>query len=179
MATVFHLVRHGETDWNRDGRVQGHTDIPLNDEGRRQARALAETFVWARFDAAYSSDLSRAWETAEILTGARSLSVTPCVDLREKHFGTWEGLHDVEVRARFPAAATGPWGDAETTDEMGARVFAALGRIAAARPEGSVLVVTHGGPIRALHREAGLDPPRIANCAAFELVWRDGHLNAA
>jgi broad specificity phosphatase PhoE len=178
MPTVLHVVRHGETDWNRYGRVQGHTDIPLNGEGRSQARALAEELAATRFDAAYSSDLARAWETAEIITAARSLQVTRCVDLREKHFGTWEGLSDVEVRARFPDAATGPWGDGETTEEMGARVLTTLVRIAAVRPGESVLVVTHGGPIRALHREVGLDPPRIANCAMFELVVQDGRLSA-
>lgn len=177
MSTLLHVVRHGETDWNRDGRVQGHTDVPLNDKGRRQARDLAAELSRKQFDAAYASDLSRAWETAEIVTAKRSLEITRCVNLREKHFGTWEGLTDVDVRSRFPEAARGAWGDGETTEAMDARVLGALLRIAAARPGGSVLVVTHGGPIRSLYREAGLDPPRIANCAAFEFVVRDGRLS--
>ena len=122
MATTLHVVRHGETDWNRGRRVQGHTDIPLNDEGRRQARELAAELAGVPFAAAYSSDLSRAAETARILLGERSLAVISCVGLREKHFGTWEGLTDTDVRERFPQAVNGAWGDGETADEMSRRV---------------------------------------------------------
>ena len=173
MATTLHVVRHGETDWNRGRRVQGHTDIPLNDEGRRQARVLSAELAGVPFDAAYSSDLSRAAETARILLGERSLPVISCVGLREKHFGTWEGLTDTDVRERFPQAVNGAWGDGETADEMSKRVVDALARIAESHPNGEVLVVTHGGPIRALYRSAGDDPPFIANCAV-SLFIHDG-----
>ena len=97
MTTIL-LARHGETDWNRDRRVQGHTDVPLNDEGRRQAQALSRELDGCRFDAVYSSDLARAIETAEILAEQRGLEVTALPALREKHFGTWEGLTDTETR---------------------------------------------------------------------------------
>lgn len=179
MATTLHVVRHGETDWNLGRRVQGHTDIPLNDEGRRQARLLSTQLAAIPFDAAYSSDLSRAAETARILLGPRSLSVIACEGLREKHFGTWEGLTDVDVRERFPQAVNGAWGDGETADEMGQRVVTTLARIADSHPNGQVLVVTHGGPIRALYRSAGDDPPFIANCALSRFVYDGGVLRPA
>jgi broad specificity phosphatase PhoE len=179
MVTTLHVVRHGETDWNRGGRVQGHTDIPLNDEGRRQARALAADLASIAFDAVYASDLSRAAETATILVGSRSLVVSSCVALREKHFGTWEGLTDTEVLERFPRALNGAWGDGETADELSDRVIAALVRIAAAHPGGQVLVVTHGGPIRALFRWAGREPSRIANCSVSTFAYDGDRLEPA
>jgi 2,3-bisphosphoglycerate-dependent phosphoglycerate mutase len=179
MVTSLHVVRHGETDWNRERRVQGHTDIPLNDEGRRQAQALAAELSTVHFDAAYSSDLARASETAAIVVGARPLVVTQDPELREKHFGTWEGLTDDAIHEQFPQAANGPWGDGETTEAMDDRIVAALARIAGSHPGGSVLVVTHGGPLRALYRQAGLDPPRIANCAVMTFAFGEGRLAVA
>lgn len=179
MVTTLHVVRHGETDWNRERRVQGHTDIPLNEVGRRQAQALAAELSTVRLDAAYSSDLARARETAAIVVETRPFVVTEDPELRERHFGTWEGLTDDAIHARFPQAADGPWGDGETTEAMGDRVVAALARIAGSHPGGSVLVVTHGGPIRALYRAAGLDPPRIANCAVMTFASSEGRLALA
>jgi broad specificity phosphatase PhoE len=98
-------------------------------------------------------------------------------ELREKHFGTWEGLTDEEVISRFPRAREGPWGDAETTDDMTHRVLEALRRIATAHPGGQVLVVAHGGPLRALlrHCEAERDGP-IENCHVVRIRVEDGVL---
>jgi broad specificity phosphatase PhoE len=165
VATTVLFVRHGETDWNLERRVQGHTNRPLNNSGREQARELAARLAGERFDAVYSSDLSRARETARIIAGERGLEVTTLPELRERHFGTWEGLTDDEVLARFPEARHRPWGDAETQEEMSARVLEALRLIADAHPRGRVLVVGHGGPMRALLRHCGTsaDGP-IANC---------------
>jgi broad specificity phosphatase PhoE len=168
------LVRHGQTDWNRDRRVQGWTDVPLNDEGRRQARALAATLDGRPFAAVYSSDLARALETAHIVVAERQLPVTPLEELREKHFGSWEGLTDAEVLSRFPDAHVTGWGDGETTDEMAARVVAAVQRISDAHPGDDVLVVTHGGPIRAVLRHCGAEDGSIGNCAAVGVASRDG-----
>ncbi len=174
MATTLHVVRHGETDWNRDRRVQGHTDIPLNDEGRRQARVVAAQLAVTSFEAAYASDLTRAFETATIIVGTRPLSIASCPSLREKHFGTWEGLTDAEVRERFPHSVNGAWGDGESAEEMSARVVDAVVQIATSHDGCNVLVVAHGGPIRALHRWAGDEPPYIANCAVTAFTFSEG-----
>lgn len=155
MQTTILFVRHGETDWNLARRVQGHTDRPLNATGLEQAEALAAELADEPLVAAYSSDLLRAYETARILVAGRELGVTAIRDLRERDFGTWEGLTDEQVLSRYPEARHSPWGDAETREEMSRRVIAALHRIAEAHPGGRVLVVGHGGPLRALVRHCG------------------------
>jgi len=169
-VTTILLARHGETDWNRERRVQGHSDTPLNDTGRAQARALADELAGEAIDAVYSSDLARAYETARIVADSRGLEVTALRDFRERHFGTWEGMTDDEVLDRFPQAASGPWGDAETVDEMARRVLDALQRIADAHPDGRVLVVSHGGPLRSVLVRCGVDGVgSIANCHVFRV----------
>ena len=174
MTTIL-LARHGETDWNLQRRVQGHSDTPLNETGRAQALALAETLDDAVLDAIYASDLARARDTAQVVADRKGLAVTVAPELRERNFGTWEGLTDDEILARFPAARTGSWGDAETKEELAKRVLRALQRIAAAHPGGRVLVVTHGGPVRALLVECGLDGRGpIGNCSLYEVRLRDG-----
>lgn len=164
-ATTIVLARHGETDWNRERRVQGHADAPLNETGRAQARRLARDLAGERFDAVYSSDLVRASETARIVAESRGRDVGLVPGLRERRFGTWEGLTDSEIRERFPDARPGHWGDGETADEMAARVLAALRSLAEAHPGGHLLVVAHGGPLRAvlLHCGADREGP-IGNC---------------
>ena len=177
MATTIALVRHGETDWNRERRVQGHTDTPLNETGRRQAAALAATLAGEPIAAVYTSDLARARDTASVLAEQRGLEVRSDPRLREKHFGTWEGLHDHEVLERFPEAATGPWGDGETTAEMEERVLLALGEIASQHPDEQVLVVTHGGPLRAVLRQCAVEGlEQIANCHVARIAVRDEKL---
>ena len=96
------LARHGETDWNLQQRWQGHTDTPLNETGRKQARALAEELAGEPIDAVFSSDLIRAHETARLIAVPRGLGVTALRDLRERHFGSVEGLTTDEVFARYP-----------------------------------------------------------------------------
>src|SRR5438128_960886 len=105
--TTLLLVRHGETDWNADGRLQGHTDWPLNEYGRTQAKKLAEQLDGDGVAAIYASDLSRARETAEILGGRLGLAVVVDADLREKNWGTWEGLtSDERLRVEFEGETT-------------------------------------------------------------------------
>jgi broad specificity phosphatase PhoE len=176
MTTIL-LVRHGETDWNLQRRLQGHADTPLNDRGREQARDLAAELADEPIDAVYSSDLVRAHETARIVAEVHGLDVTAIDDLRERHFGTWEGLSDDEIHARFPEAATGALGDGETREEMARRVFDALQRIADSHPGGRVLVVSHGGPLRAVLRHCGGDGvDRIDNCHVVRLEAGGGNL---
>ncbi len=165
--TVLLLVRHGETDWNADGRLQGQTDRPLNDFGRRQARELAEKLAGEQLDAVYASDLSRARETAETIGARLGLPVVLDPDLREKDWGTWEGLTAVE-RDRVEFAG-------ESTREHAGRMLRALRRIAARHPGGHVLVVTHGGSMRRVQSAAlGLALPVVENCGRWACVCENG-----
>jgi broad specificity phosphatase PhoE len=176
-VTTILLARHGETDWNLQRRVQGHSDTPLNETGRAQALALAETLEGAELDAVYSSDLARASDTARVVADRLGLEVTVLPELRERHFGSWEGLTDEEIFARYPGARSGSWGDGETKEEMRKRVLRALRQIAAEHPRGRVLVVTHGGPVRALLVESGLDGRGpIGNCSLYEVRLREGRV---
>ncbi len=152
-------VRHGRTAWNAGRRFQGHTDVPLDDEGRAQATALGALLRAERIDAAVASDLSRAAETARIVLGTRAIDVRLDGDWREMRFGTWEGLTWEQICAADPridrSAATTvrtytpPGG--ETFEELCARVRRAVERATqGVRDDGAVLVATHAGPLHAL-----------------------------
>lgn len=179
MTTIL-LARHGETDWNVERRVQGHSDTPLNDNGRAQARALADELAGEQIDSVYSSDLLRAHETARIVAGPRGLEVIAIRDLRERNFGTWEGLTDEEIYVRHPQArehSWQEWGDAETQSEMAERVVGALLRIAETHPGERVLVVSHGGPLRRVLAHCELDSDGlIGNCHVVRVEAVDGRL---
>lgn len=150
--TTFVLVRHGETDWNREGRWQGHADPPLNETGRRQAREVAEQLADVRLDAIYSSDLRRALETAEIIGARTGMTPQATASLREVDVGSWSGLTRGEIAERFPGMDAH---DGETRDEHAARVRAELRRMLAAHPGERILLVTHGGSLRQILRAAG------------------------
>jgi 2,3-bisphosphoglycerate-dependent phosphoglycerate mutase len=168
------LARHGETDWNRELRIQGSSDTELNDTGRRQAHALARELADVELAAVYSSGLSRARETAEIVAAGRNLEVHVDDDLRERSFGSWEGLTRHEVAQRFPDLGHH---DGETDEELRGRVLRAIRRIAEAHPEEQVLVVSHGGALNALwHHAFGERIERWGNCAAYRVAVRDGTL---
>jgi broad specificity phosphatase PhoE len=154
-VTTILLARHGETDWNREGRFQGHADPPLNETGRAQAAELAAELGGIRFAAVYSSPLRRALETAELVAAAHGLGPVAIDALREVDVGSWQGLTRAEVGVRFPEQlsrwldyAQG-WEDGESYEAMGHRVVSALLELAAAHEGKRVLAVTHGGPIRA------------------------------
>lgn len=157
------LVRHGETDWNAEGRLQGHTDTPLNDYGRRQARALAERLAGQQFAALYASDLARARETAEILGGVLGLGVELDPGLREKNWGTWEGLTPSERDAVELAG--------ESSGAHRERTLATLRRIAERHPDDRALVVTHGGSIRRVQAAAtGIAMAVVENCGTWAVA---------
>jgi broad specificity phosphatase PhoE len=160
-VTTLLLVRHGETDWNADGRLQGHTDRPLSEFGRRQARQLAGELEAEELEAIYSSDLARARETAEIVGERLRLQVELDPDLREKDWGTWEGLNAVE-RDRVDFVG-------ESTEAHQARTLRALQRISKRHGgDAHVLVVTHGGSIRRAQTAAlGLALPVVENCGRW------------
>jgi broad specificity phosphatase PhoE len=162
-VTLIVLARHGETDWNRENRFQGHADPPLNETGRAQARDLAERLVEEPLAAVYASTLRRAYETAKIVGEPRGLRVTPVAGLREVDLGSWSGLTRLEVEARFPDGYRRwleyghGWDDGESYDELGERVVETLASIASAHDGVAALVVTHGGPIRsAVARASGI-----------------------
>ena len=178
--TTLILARHGETDWNRDGRFQGHADPPLNDRGREQAGSLADALADERIDAIYSSDLLRAHETALVVAERRGLDVVVDPDLRERDVGEWSGLTLPEIEERFPeeirrfreeGLSVG-----ESHEALSLRVVAAAQRIAAAHPGGHVLVVTHGGSLRMLRQAAGgeVGAPVVRNGHVLKMAVRDG-----
>jgi 2,3-bisphosphoglycerate-dependent phosphoglycerate mutase len=163
-VTTILLARHGESDWNRERRWQGHADRSLTMRGEEQARALADRLGGIGLDAVYSSDLQRARATAEAVAHPRGLQVRVLPELREVDVGSWSGLTRDDARERFPADFArwldgGPgWRDGEGYEAMSARVLGAVASIVAAYPGGRVLVVSHGGPIRAIHAAAlGMD----------------------
>jgi broad specificity phosphatase PhoE len=188
-VTTLLLVRHGETDWNRDQRWQGGSDTPLNERGREQARRLASALE--RPDRIYASDLARARETAEILAERLDVPVTLDARLRERTFGAWEGLTTAEIEAQF-AADHARWRsgeghgatDAEPFETFSARVGAFLDEVLERHPDEEVLVVAHGGTIRVIHALArGLDYvrdhrsiPAVDNCVPTKYAFRDGKL---
>lgn len=162
--TTIYLARHGESDWNAANRFQGHSDRPLTDLGRQQAQALGELVAAENVEAIYSSPLKRALETARIVAVRSGLEVVEDEDLREVDTGSWSGLSRAEVQERFPegfdrwTSGGAGWEDGESYEEMAERVLAAVNRIAAAHPGGRVLIVSHGGPIRAIQGAAnGMD----------------------
>jgi probable phosphoglycerate mutase len=171
MTTLF-LVRHGETDWNAEGRWQGHADVPLNDTGRAQAQALADELAAdTAFDAIYASDLARARETAEIVAQRLGVELVLERDLREIDVGSRQGHTWSEIDD------TPPW-DGEMHDAHGERILGVLRRIARGHPGGRILVVTHGGSMRRVHEHLDLEAPPIDNCTVWSCVIEDGVLRA-
>jgi broad specificity phosphatase PhoE len=163
-VTTVYLARHGESDWNAERRWQGHADRPLTGRGREQAGELAARLDDVELEAVYASDLRRAWETAEAVASNQGLTVVRLPELREVDVGSWSGCTREECAERFPEAfarwqAGGSgWEDGESYEAMGERVVGAVQRLASVHPEGSILVVSHGGPIRAVHAHAlGVD----------------------
>jgi len=154
------LVRHGETAWNAEHRVQGQLDVPLNAIGQAQALAAARVLAEERFDAIYSSDLSRARQTAEPAAGALGLEVVLQAGLRERHYGIFERLTYAEVKTRFPEdyarfEARDPefaFRTGEALRDFFDRSIAAVAGIAARHPGGHLLVFTHGGVLDMLYR---------------------------
>jgi probable phosphoglycerate mutase len=171
IATELILIRHGETDWNRELRFQGHIDVPLNDIGHEQARRLGLRLAGEPVEQLISSDLLRAQQTAAPAARQLALEVLTTVTLREQHFGVVEGMRADEIQQLHPRA----WEDwlqfredhampeGESTRRFHARIIEALGAIVGANPGGKLLVVTHGGVLDMVWRTArglGLNGPR-------------------
>jgi len=174
--TMIYLVRHGETDWNRARRIQGSTDIPLNDTGRGQAAATGRLLARRSWDAVYASPLLRAYETASIIADELDLpKPTPVPELVERNYGAAEGLTGTEIEQRYPGAVPGR----ETREEVAARVLPAVLALAEAHPGESIVVVSHGGVIRTiLNTIAPLAPAeQIRNGSVHSLRHSEGTLD--
>jgi len=159
----LYIVRHGETDWNREGRVQGHADIPLNENGRRQAAAIAERLRGTTIDAIYSSDLQRAAATARAIGEAVAAAPILTPVWREMNVGELEGTKGFEnlfakaARSKEPIAK-----GAETIVALTERVLAGWERICREQDGRSVVLVGHGGTLKGfICHLVGLDPGNI------------------
>ena len=150
----LYIIRHGQTDWNVEGKIQGRQDIPLNDMGRRQARALAEGMESRPVAAVYSSPQKRAMETAETLARAQGMAVIPVPELAEIGYGDWEGRTASDILAKerklyeewwqHPATVAPPGG--ETLNQVDVRCKKAWERIKG-EMKGDTAVVAHGGTL--------------------------------
>jgi len=189
-ATRLIVWRHGNTDWNRDSRVQGQTDIPLNDTGLAQARAAAAMLAGLLPDALVSSDLRRAAQTAAALAELTGLPVRPDERLRERYYGRWQGRTMGEIAKLFPAEHArwragdpSPGSEIESNEDLGKRVAEALHAAAEIVPGGTVVVAAHGGAVKQglislLGWPAELTPTVavLDNCHWIE-VRRDSRVN--
>ena len=184
------LVRHGQSTWNREHRIQGQLDPPLSTEGRRQAELVGRRLAGRRIEGFYASDLKRAWETAQAIGAAIGHAPEASPGLREIYLGEWEGLRTDELAQRFPDAWA-RWNEepdwdlvpgGEGAEPFESRVAAALDVIFERHTHGDVLVVTHGGVIQvALHRVVGrpnhgLFPFKIQNASISVVEKRDGRM---
>jgi probable phosphoglycerate mutase len=180
-TTRICLVRHGETTWNVDRRVQGQIDIPLNERGLLQAQATAQALLAERIDTLYGSDLGRAWVTAGRIAVPRGQPVMPEPALRERHYGAFQGLTYAEARERHPEefhrfeardpAAQFPGGSGESLLQFDARIWGLVETLRTRHAGHTLLLVTHGGVLDIVARRVrglpltGTRDFDIANCA--------------
>ena len=178
-------IRHGETAWNVDTRIQGQLDIPLNETGRWQAHRLALAMAEESIDALYSSDLLRALQTAQAVSSGCGLNIVTDAGLRERGFGEFEGLTFKEIEQRWPEQSErwrkrdptfGPLGG-EALADFYARSITTVTQLASAHPGQTIAVVAHGGVMDCLYRAAtrlGLQAPRswqLGNASINRLLY--------
>ena len=188
-ATRLIVVRHGETAWNVDTRIQGHLDIPLNATGLWQARQLGDALAGEAISAIYTSDLLRARRTAQAVADATGAALVDEPGLRERAFGSFQGRTFAEVETEHPEQARrwrqrdpdyAPQGG-ESLRVLRERVIDTTHRLAARHPGELVLLVTHGGVLDVLYRAAtrqDIQAPRtwqLGNAAINRLLWTHGH----
>lgn len=184
-ATRILAIRHGETAWNVDTRIQGQLDVPLNDVGRWQARRLSQAVADESIAAIYASDLQRAYETAQAVAKACGLPIVTELGLRERRFGEFEGFTWKEIETRWPEESErwrrrdlefAPRGG-ESLREFYERTITAATRLAAAHPGQTIAFVAHGGVMDCLYRAASridLQAPRswqLGNASINRLLY--------
>ncbi len=179
MPTRICFIRHGETDWNVERRIQGQTDIALNETGKRQAVAMAFNAAHHEFSAIYSSDLARAFETASMLAARRGLEVVRCSELRERHYGIFQGITAAEGQTLHPEAyryyrerdVAYDFETGESMRDFAGRVGRAVENMRRRHAGQTIAALTHAGVLDILYRRATgrqLHTPRdfsIPNCA--------------
>ena len=166
LSTRFCIVRHGETDWNAARRIQGQTDIPLNATGHRQALAAARGLAKHQFAALYSSDLQRARDTAAAAAQLLQLAVIPAPGLRERHYGSFQGLTKAEAAQQRPddfvryhaREVDFSFGHGESLSAFAKRIEATLNELAVRHPGQTLLLVAHGGVLDVIYRKATQRP---------------------
>lgn len=191
MKTTFYLFRHGLTDWNKQRKLQGRIDIPLNEQGREQARELRLFIKNLPIEIVYTSHLKRALETAEIATAREGCTIVETMDLQELDFGDAEGLTMEVALERFGKDLWNNFSDVkesslEISFPNGEKKGVALERMRALinklceGPHRNIGISTHGGSLRCLlhsYLPAGVSPISIANCTVYKLeIDEDGHL---
>jgi probable phosphoglycerate mutase len=184
-ATRIIAIRHGETAWNVDTRIQGQLDIGLNETGRQQARRVARALTGEPIQAIYSSDLSRAWDTARSIAGATGQTLQAHAGLRERGFGVFQGKTYAEIEAAWPDQARrwrkrdpqwAPEGG-ESLLDVRERITRTAAELAARHLGEQIVLVAHGGVMDALYRAAtgqDLQAPRsweLGNAAINRLLW--------
>ncbi|SAK40343.1 phosphoglycerate mutase [Caballeronia pedi] len=195
MTTQVLFIRHGETDWNRIKRIQGHIDIPLSEHGSLQAEQLGQRLAReGRIDAVYSSDLQRAQQTARPFADALGLELRLSERLRERFYGAFQGHDSDEINDKFPAEYVewqtrdpgfAPPGDGESQRVFYHRVLHAMEPIVAAHPGGRIAVVAHGGVLDCIYRfgmKLPLHEPRnwpLLNCSVNVVDYADGGATVA
>jgi len=185
-ATRIIAIRHGETSWNADSRIQGQRDIGLNDTGRWQARRVGEALADEEITAVYSSDLGRAHQTAQEIAESTGIPVVRTEGLRERSFGVFEGLTFDEIHQNWPEQAQNwrrrvpdwqPPEGGESLLELRERVRRTMVELAAKHPGEQIVVVAHGGVLDTLYRIATgqeVNSPRtweLPNGAINRLLW--------
>jgi 2,3-bisphosphoglycerate-dependent phosphoglycerate mutase len=185
-ATRIIAIRHGETSWNADSRIQGQRDVGLNDTGRWQARRVGEVLATEEITAVYSSDLGRAHQTAQHISEATGIPVVADEGLRERSFGIFEGKTFDEIHEHFPDHAQNwrkripdwqPPEGGESLLELRERVRKTMIELAARHPGEQIVVVAHGGVLDTLYRIATgqeVNSPRtweLPNGAINRLLW--------
>ena len=185
LATRIIAIRHGETAWNVDTRLQGHLDIALNSKGIWQAEQVARALADEPVEAIYTSDLLRAWHTARAIAQSTEAPLVASQDLRERSFGNFEGKTYAELKAQWPEASLrwrkrepdwAPPGG-ESLLALRQRISSTVAAMAAQHMGGQIVLVAHGGVMDVLYRLATgqeLQAPRtwqLGNAAINRLLW--------
>jgi len=194
MTVRICFIRHGETDWNVEKRIQGQTDIPLNETGHNQALAMAFNAAHYNFNAIYSSDLSRAYKTAEMIAARRGLDIKTVPQLRERHYGVFQGITADEGEKNFPQAFVHykardlhyDFESGESLNNFAGRVSVAIDDLTRHHSGQVIAVISHAGVLDVVYRKATgrpLHTPRdfvIPNCALnwFRIDGQGWHLDA-